>query len=64
MLGWKPGQQNQTQEKAHATQSLISEDLRVGKKSSVLWLEGHMTNKTLIPIQPLISCLLKPPVNR
>ena len=33
-------------------------------KSSVLWLEGHMTKKILIPIQPLISCLLKPPVNR
>ena len=61
---WKPGQKNRNQERAHATQYLISEDLLVGKKSSVLWLEGQMTNKILIPIKPLISCLLKPPVNR
>ena len=33
-------------------------------KSSLLWLEGHMPNKILIPLQSLVSCLLEPPVNR
>ena len=29
-----------------------------------LWLEGHMANKILIPLQSFISCFLKPPANR
>ena len=28
-----------------------------------LWLEGHMANKILIPLQSLISCFLRSPVN-
>ena len=35
-----------------------------GRNSSLLWLEGHMTNKILIPLQSLVSCFLKPPVSR
>ena len=35
-----------------------------GRKSSPLWLEGHMSNKILIPLQSLISCFLKPHANR
>ena len=35
-----------------------------GRKSSPLWLEGHMANKVLISLQTLVSCFLKPPVNR
>ena len=27
-------------------------------------LEGHVTNKTLIPLQSLVSSFLEPPVNR
>ena len=29
------------------------------RKSSLLWLEGHIANKILIPLQSLISCFLK-----
>ena len=34
------------------------------RKSSLLWLEGHMANKILISLQSPISCFLEPPVNR
>ena len=30
----------------------------------LLWLEGHMPRKILIPLQSLISCFLEPPANR
>ena len=30
----------------------------------LLWLEGHMANKILIPLQILISYFLKTPMNR
>ena len=30
----------------------------------LLWLEGHMANKILIPLLSLVSCFLKPPMNR
>ena len=33
-------------------------------KSSLLWLEGHMPNKIIIPLPPLVSCFLKPPLNQ
>ena len=36
---------------------------RWGKKSLLLWLERHMANKILIPLQSLISCFLELPVN-
>ena len=35
-----------------------------GRKSSPLWLEGHMANKILIPLQYLVFCFLKPSANR
>ena len=35
-----------------------------GRKSSLLWLEGYMANIILIPLQSLIPCFLKTPVNR
>ena len=31
-----------------------------GRKSSPSWLEGHIANKILIPLQSLVSCFLKP----
>ena len=34
-----------------------------GRKSSPLCLEGHMTNKILIPLQSRISCFLEPPAH-
>ena len=30
----------------------------------LLWLEGHMANKILKPLQSLVSCFLEPPANR
>ena len=53
--------------------SQIPEDLQLGlpiQKSQLevygkdLWLEGHMANTILIPLQSLVSCFLKPPANR
>ena len=35
-----------------------------GRKYSLLWMEGHMANKILIPLQSLISCVLDPLANR
>ena len=35
-----------------------------GRKSSPLWLEGHMANKILIPLQSFVSFFLKLSVNR
>ena len=35
-----------------------------GRNCSLLWLEGHMTNKILIPLQSLVSYFLEPPVSR
>ena len=32
-----------------------------GRKSSPPWLEGHMANKILIPLQSLVSCFPEPP---
>ena len=33
----------------------------LGRRSSLLWLEGHMPNKILFPLQSLISCFLEAP---
>ena len=35
----------------------------LGRRSALLWLEGHMPNKILIPLQSLISCFLEPSWN-
>ena len=61
---WKPGQQKQTPQKAHAVQSQIPKDLWLGRKSSLPCLEGHTANKILIPLQSLVSCFLNKPANR
>ena len=31
-----------------------------GRKYSLLWMEGHMANKILIPLHSLIYCFLNP----
>ena len=36
----------------------------LGRRSSPLWLDGHMANRILIPLQSLVSYFLKHPVNR
>ena len=41
--------------------SLIPEDRQLRTESSLLWLEGCMPNKILIPLQSLISCFLELP---
>ena len=43
------------QQKAHTAQSQTPETTGSGRKSSLLWLEGHMANKILIPLQSLVS---------
>ena len=35
-----------------------------GRKSLLLWLERHMANKILIPLQSPVACLLEHPANR
>ena len=50
--------------KTHTAQSQIPEDLQLGQELLTRRLEGHMTNKTLIPLQSLISSFLELPVNR
>ena len=52
------------QQKAHTAQSQTPETTGSGRKSSLLWLEGHMANKILISLQTLVSCFLKPSANR
>ena len=34
--------------------------VKIGSRSLILWLKGHMTNKILIPLQFLVSCFLNP----
>ena len=34
------------------------------RKSLLVWLEGHMANKILIPLQAPVACLLEHPANR
>ena len=61
---WKPGQQTQTWQKLTHLSLRFQKTSSWGRNSSLLWLEGHMTNKILIPLQSLVSCFLKPPVSR
>ena len=53
-----------TQQKAHKTQSRFQKISGLGRRSSLLWLEGHMPNKILFPLQSFISCFFEPPMNR
>ena len=58
---WKLGQRKTNS--ADSSCSSVSDSRRPPVKP-LLWLEGHMLNKILIPIHSLISCFLEHPGNR
>ena len=62
---WKPGQRKTNSAESPRGSAWFQKTSSYGRRSSLLWLEGHMPNEILTPLQSsLVSCFLEPPTNR